>query len=212
MILLHSAKFVGTKKIGGKKFGGPLFLHLDRFNCVCKRVTSSRLKHQGLHKQLPVPQRRWQYISVDFIGPLLSSQGYDGIMVVSCRLTKARHFIPSNTNIDAAGTAKLFYRHIWKHHGFPESVVSDRGPQFLSSFWQELCVRTRTQRLLSTAWHPQKGGQTERSNAILECYLRAYCIYQQNDWVEWLPSAEFNANNAESHTTKVTPFFANTVT
>ena len=180
-------------------------------NChICKRITPSRLKYQGLLKPLPVPQRRWRDVSVDFIGPLPKSEGYDCIMVVSCRLSKARHFIPCPTNIDAVGTTNMFYKHIWKHHGFPESVVSDRGPQFVAEFWREVCDRTGTKILLSTAWHPETDGQTERFNAVLECYLRAYCNYQQDDWVSWLPSAEYNANNTESETTKVTPLFANT--
>lgn len=179
-------------------------------NChTCKRITPSRLKYQGLLKQLPVPERRWRDLSVDFVGPLPKSEGYDCIMVVCCRLTKARHFVPCHTSIDAAGTANLFYKHIWKHHGFPESIVSDRGPQFVAKFWHEVCKRTDTKILLSTAWHPETDGQTERFNAILECYLRAYCNYQQDDWVQWLPSAEYNANNSESEATKVTPFFAN---
>ncbi|KAI0993536.1 hypothetical protein K3495_g14648, partial [Podosphaera aphanis] len=180
-------------------------------NChTCKRITPSRLKYQGLLKQLPVPERRWRDISVDFIGPLPISDGKNCIMVVCCRLTKARHFIPCQTTIDAVETANLFFQHVWKHHGFPESIVSDRGPQFVAKFWHSVCERTGSKVLLSTAWHPETDGQTERSNGSLECYLRAYCNYQQDDWVHWLPSAEFNANNTESDTTKVTPFFANT--
>lgn len=179
-------------------------------NClIYKLITQSRLKHQGLLKQLPIPERRWPDHSVDFIGPLTESEGYDCIMVVCCRLTKGRHFIACSTNIDAAGTADLFYKYIQKHHGFPESVVSDRGPQFVAKFWHEVCKRTSTKILLSTAWHPETDGQTERFNAILECYFRAYCNYQQDDWVQQLPSAEYNANNSESETTKCTPFFIN---
>lgn len=79
-------------------------------NChICKRITPSRLKYQGLLKQLPVPERRWRDISVDFVGPLPESQGYDCIMVVGCRLTKARHLIPCNTTINSTETANLFY-------------------------------------------------------------------------------------------------------
>lgn len=92
---------------------------------------------------------------------------------------------------------------------FPESIVSDRGRQFVAKFWHAICERAETKLLFSTAWHPETDGQTERFNVILECYLRAYCNYQQDDWVDWLPSAEYNANNTESETTKVTPFFAN---
>ncbi|KAI0992729.1 hypothetical protein K3495_g15456 [Podosphaera aphanis] len=179
-------------------------------NChTCKQINPSRLKYQGLLKQLPVPGRRWRNVSVDFIGPLPESDAFDCIMVVGCRLTKARNFIPCKTTIDAIGTAKLFYKHIWKHHGFPESVISDRGPQFVAKFWHAVCEQTNTKILLSTAWHPETDGQTERFNAILECYLRGYCNYQQDDWADWLPSAEYNANDTESAITKFTLFFAN---
>ncbi|KAI0994342.1 hypothetical protein K3495_g13840 [Podosphaera aphanis] len=83
-------------------------------NChTCKRITPSHLRYQGLLKQLPIPERCWRDISVDFIGPLPESEDHNCIMVVYYRLTKARYFIPCRTTIDAAGTANLFYHHIW---------------------------------------------------------------------------------------------------
>lgn len=109
---------------------------------ICKRITPSRLRYQGLLKQPPIPERCWRDLSVDFISPLPASERRDCIIIVCCRLTKARHFIACNTKIDAAGIANLFYKHIWKHHGFPESIVSDRGPQFVAKFWHEVCERT----------------------------------------------------------------------
>ena len=94
-------------------------------------------------------------------------------------------------------------------HGFPDTVVSDRGPQFVALFWKELCRRLGTDRLLSTAYHPETDGQTESLNAGMEQYLRAYVTYQQDDWAKWLGLAEFAANNAISESIQCSPFFAN---
>lgn len=79
----------------------------------------------------------------------------------------------------------------------------------MAEFWHALCMRKNTKILLSTALYSETDGQTERFNAVLECYLRAYCNYQQDNWVDWLPSAEYNANDSESESTDVAPFFAN---
>lgn len=106
-------------------------------------------------------------------------------------------------------TARLFYQHVWKHHGLPSTIVSDRGTQFVTHFWDELCQRLGIKSVLSTAYHPETDGQTENANAVLEQYLRVYVAYLQDDWASWLPSAEFAANNLVSETTRHSPFFAN---
>lgn len=125
------------------------------------------------------------------------------------RLTKMRHLIPCHTTTDAKQVAKLFLHNVWKLHGLPTHVTSDRGTQFTAKFWKTLCQQLKIEARMSTAYHPETDGQTERINAIMEQYLRAYVSYQQNDWSEWLPMAEFAANNQISETTKATPFFAN---
>jgi transposase InsO family protein len=107
------------------------------------------------------------------------------------------------------GLAELFLTNIFRLHGLPETVVSDRGPQFASRFWKHLCHALKIEPRLSTAFHPETDGQTERVNAIMEQYLRAYVNYQQDDWVQFLPMAEFAANNHISETTGISPFFAN---
>ena len=145
---------------------------------------------------------------MDFITHLPKSQGYNAIMVVVDRLTRFCHYIPCTGSCDAEGAARLFQDHIWRFHGLPETVVSDRGPQFVSLFWNHLNQILKTRALLSTAYHPETDGQTERMNAVLEQYLRVYVNYLQDDWVEWLASAEFASNNACSETTRTSPFFA----
>lgn len=132
----------------------------------------------------------------------------ENIMVVVDRLSKARHFIACNS-MKAPHAAKLFYTHVWKLHGLPDSIISDRGPQFKSAFWKSLCEMLRVKSSLSTAYHPETDGQTEIANAAMEQVLRCYTSYLQDDWAEWLPTAEFSCNNWQSATTGLTPFFAN---
>jgi transposase InsO family protein len=98
---------------------------------------------------------------------------------------------------------------MFRLHGLPLTITSDRGPQFASAFWHRLCARLGIEPRLSTAFHPQTDGQTERINSVMEQYLRSYVNYLQDDWSEWLPLAEFASNNHTSETTATSPFFAN---
>lgn len=158
---------------------------------------------------MEVPQRRWQSISLDLITGLPSSNSYDAVLVVVDRLTKMAHFVPCNTTLDSQTFARLYRDSIFRLHGLPESVISDRGSIFTSEYTKNLCKLLSIRSHLSTAFHPQTDGQTERVNAILEQYLRGYISYQQDDWFDFLALAEFAYNNSISATTKVTPFFAN---
>ena len=110
--------------------------------------------------------------------------------------------------MDAAQMADLFIKHIVKAYGTPRSIVSDRGTMFTSQFWSSLCFYMKAKRRLSTAFHPQTDGQTERQNQVLEHYLRSYIGYRQDDWVKMLPMAEFTYNNSTNATTGQTPFYA----
>lgn len=179
-------------------------------NCHhCRRAKPNREARQGLLKPLPVPERSWKDLSVDFITHLPASRNYDAIMVVVDRLSKMRHFTPCKGTCDSEEAARLFVKYVWKLHGLPTTIVSDRGPQFVSEFWKHLTKRLQISATLSTAYHPETDGQTERMNAFLEQYLRLYVAYLQDDWADWLPLAEFAANDTVSETTTVTPFFAN---
>ncbi|OAQ57620.2 retrovirus polyprotein [Pochonia chlamydosporia 170] len=181
-------------------------------NCHgCLWNKNSQLRYQGTLKPLPIPLQRWRDLSVDFIGPFQpTTRGFNAIMVVVDRLSKDRHFTPCRTDMKAHDLAMLFVRDVWKLHGLPDSIVSDRGPLFISEFWKAVCHRLQTNISLSTAYHPETDGQTENANSFLEQYLRQYVSFAQDDWDEWLPLAEFAARNVVSDSTGMSPFFANT--
>ena len=175
-------------------------------NCpLCCRLA----RHTGLPPLLPllpVPGAPWHVSSVDFVGPLPVSDGYNMIMVVANRLTKMWHYISCMAKATDNGTsvpamAQLFLDHIFRLPGLPETIVSDRGPQFISGFWEHLMTARGIRCKLSTAYHPQSDGQTEGANQDLENYLRRYVSWKQDDWARWLSVAEFVANAAPSATT-----------
>jgi len=176
---------------------------------VCQRSKSSTRQPAGLLQPLPIPTKRWQSISMDFITQLPTTYlGYDAIMVVVDRFSKMSHFIPTKTSSTAVDTADLFFANIFRLHGLPESIVSDRDPRFISNFWRALFRNLDTKLNLSTSYHPQTDGQTERTNRTLEQILRTYTSYKQNDWDKLLPMAEFAYNRAKQSTTLVSPFYA----
>ncbi|KAL2891726.1 Retrotransposable element Tf2 155 kDa protein type 1 [Ceratocystis lukuohia] len=176
---------------------------------TCRRATPFRDGQKGLLRPLPIPERAWRDISVDFITHLPKSNGYDAILVIVDRLTKMRHLVPCHGNCNAEDTARLYLKNVWKLHGLPSTIVSDRGPQFIAEFWRCLSRSLRIEPTLSSAHHPETDGQTERMNSVLEQYLRAYVAYLQDDWEDWLPLAEFSGNAHYSETTNISPFFAN---
>ena len=176
---------------------------------TCARIKTPRHKPYGLLQPLDIPSRPWKAISMDFIVKLPISHGYDSIWVVCDRLTRAAHFVPCKESMTASELGWLFLDRIFRLHGIPDSIISDRGSIFVSKFWTELTTLLQIDHRASTAYHPQTDGLTERTNQTLETYLRAYCSYQQDDWVDYLPVAEFAFNNAENSSTKQTPFFAN---
>lgn len=189
---------------------------------VCQITKPMRTLPNGELMPIPLPHRPWESISVDFITQLPTSKAtpthgetmedttiaFDAICVVVCRFSKRPVFIPCHTTMTAYQFAHLMIRHVFSKHGFPESIISDRDSLFTSYFWQAICDQLKIERRMSTAFHPQTDGQTERMNAVLEQYLRAYINYQQNDWADWLSLAEFAISATPSSTTKMTPFEA----
>lgn len=149
---------------------------------------------------------------MDYAGPLPSSTfmgiTYCYVLVFVDCLTKMRHLVPT-TFMEVEEAVHAFYSHIWKHHGLPKFFISDRGTQFTSDVWTHLCQMLKIDAKLSTAYHPETDGQTKQTNAVMEHYLRAFVNYMQDDWAQWLPGAEFSANNASSSTTLASPFLAN---
>ena len=145
---------------------------------------------------------------MDFVVGQPWSSGCDAIWVVVDRLTKQQHLVPCTSTVDTKDLADLFIQWVFRLHGLPETITSDRGPQFTSHFWGRLCERLQIDRRMSTAFHPKTDGQTERFNSVMEQYLRSYINYLQDDWSSWLPLAEFAANNHSSEATNLSPFFA----
>jgi hypothetical protein len=168
------------------------------FGClVCQRNKAQTVKKAGLLQSLSVPSFKWESVSMNFITQLpVTKKGYDDIAVFVDRLSKIFYFAPTYTDCSAIDIARLFNDTVFKHHGLPSELILDRDPRFTSKFWTELTRLLGTKLKMSTAFHPQTNGQTERSNRVLEDYLRHYISPSQNDWDEWLPQAEFSVNNA----------------
>ena len=176
---------------------------------ICKRSKPTRHKPYGLLKQLPIPSRPWNSISMDFIEQLPPSLGYTAILVIVDRLSKQGIFIPTHDTITSALLAELFVLHVFSKHGVPSHCTSDRGSEFVSHFFRSLGKALDMKLHFTSGYHPQGDGQTERVNQTLEQYLRVYCNYQQDNWASLLPLAEFAYNNAPNETTGTSPFFAN---
>ena len=123
------------------------------------------------------------------------SHGYDSILVAVDRLSKRAHFIATTSDITLLGVTRLFQDSVWKLHGLPEEVISDRGPQFVLNFMQGLSEILRIKVAASTAYHPQTDGQTERVNQEVEQFLRLFVNQRQDDWYDWLLIAEFAYND-----------------
>ena len=131
----------------------------------------------------------------DFITKLPLAQGYDSILVVVDQLTKMVHFILTTEKTSAEGLVRLFRDNVWKLHGLPESIILDRGPQFAAGLMRELNGMLEIMSKLSMAFHPQTDRQMERMNQELEQYLRMFINHRQEQWPEWLGTAEFAYNN-----------------
>src|ERR1700761_5526720 len=176
---------------------------------VCMRTKPQRHKPYGLLKQLPIPERPWNSISMDFIETLPTSEGFDAILVIVDRLTKQGIFIPTTIHCTSEDLATLFVLHVFSKHGVPEHVTSDRGSEFVSRFFRSLGKALDMTLHFTSGYHPEGDGQTERTNQTLEQYLRIFTNYQQDNWSSLLPLAEFSYNNALNATAGVSPFFAN---
>jgi len=149
-----------------------------------------------------VSEKTWTYLMVDFITKLLLVAGKDAILVVCDKLSKIAYFVVTTEGISVKGLVRLFRDNVWKLHGLPESIISDREPQFAVELTKELNKMLGIETRLSTAFHLQTDGQMEQ-------YLRFFMEYRQRDWPEWLVIAEFVVNNKVNLATRVSPFIAN---
>ena len=130
-------------------------------------------------------------------------------MVEVDRFTKMAHFIGLVTDSTAKDVADTLLREVWNLHGLPSEIIWDMDAKFSGEFWESLCKSLGIRQRMSTAYHPQTYGQTERTNQVLEGYLRNFVNYNQNDWYQLLPLAEYAYNNSKASAQKLTPFFTN---
>jgi transposase InsO family protein len=176
---------------------------------LCQRNKSNHHRKYGFLQPLPVPTGPWRSLSMDHITDLPRSAGFNAILIVVDRLTKMAHFIPAKDTDDSRVLARQFMDNIFRLHGLPQDIVSDRGPTFASAWWKEFTSMLGVTPNLSTAFHPESDGQTERVNQTVELHLRTYCAYLQNDWKDLLPLAEFAYNSAHHTSIGMSPFYCN---
>ena len=176
-------------------------------NCnTCDKSKIWRKQKHGLLKPLPISDRIWSELFVDFITGLAPSKDCTSIMIVTDRLSKSIIVMPMKET-RAIDVAQTLLEHIFQHHGLPMAIVSDRGTQFVSMLWTEVCRLVKIIRRLSTVFHPKTDGATERANQELETYLCIFTSFQHEDWAFQLPIAMMALNSRVSQSTGLSPFF-----
>ena len=158
---------------------------------VCQQAKSEHIRTPGLLQPLPIPEKAWDIISLDFIEGLPKSARYDTILVIIDKFTKYGHFLPLSHPYTAASVAQLFVDNIYKLHGLPKVIISDRDKIFTSTFWQQLFKLTDTTLNMSSSYHPQTDGQIEHLNQCLETYLRCMTQACPTKWSRWISLAEY---------------------
>uniref|UniRef100_A0A8C6KJR4 Gypsy retrotransposon integrase-like protein 1 n=1 Tax=Nothobranchius furzeri TaxID=105023 RepID=A0A8C6KJR4_NOTFU len=172
--------------------------------CACNKTGNK--PPSGLLQPLPISQRPWSHIALDFVTGLPPSKGMTTILTVIDRFSKACHLIPLRKLPTAFQTAQLLVKHVFRLHGIPQDVLSDRGPQFISQVWKQFCSALGSQVSLSSGYHPQTNGQTERMNQELEASLRCVTSSNPSDWSLFLPWVEYAHNSHVSSATGLSPF------
>jgi hypothetical protein len=203
-----------TLEILSRKFYWPrMQYHVQQYISACQKCQENKSSNSspiGLLSPLPIPTRRWEVVTIDFITALPKTKnGHDAIMGVVDKLSKMVHYIPCTTDITAVQAARLFFKHVVKHHGIPSIIISDRDTKFTSFFWKTLWSCLGTNLNMSSSFHPETDGQTEIANRTLEAMLRAYVSIHQDDWDEYLAAAEIASNNSVNASSNQTPFFLN---
>jgi hypothetical protein len=176
---------------------------------TCQQVKVEHQRPSGLLQPLPIPEWKWENISMDFVcGLPRTSKNHDAIWVVVDRLTKSAHFIPIRMNYSLDKLAKLYVNEIVRLHGVPVSIVSNRDPRFTSRFWGSLQKALGTKLNFSTAFHPQTDGQSKRTIQILEDILRACVLDFKGSWIDHLTLVEFAYNNSYQASIEMAPYEA----
>uniref|UniRef100_A0A803TR04 Gypsy retrotransposon integrase-like protein 1 n=1 Tax=Anolis carolinensis TaxID=28377 RepID=A0A803TR04_ANOCA len=173
---------------------------------VCAMAKQKVGRPEGLLQSVADPSRPWTDIAMDFVVDLPNSNGFNTIWTIIDLFSKQAHFVALKRLPTAPELAKLFLQHVFRLHGCPKRIISDRGSQFTSRFWKSFLGILGTERALSTAFHPETDGATERVQKTLQQFLRCYSTYQQDQWSSMLPLAEYCINNSDHASTGVSPF------
>ena len=210
----HPGIYKTTKFIQRKYYWRNMHDDVKRYiqSCEkCQRNKYRQSKAPGLLNVLPIPEARWQHVTMDFIVSLPVSNGFNSIWVIVDRLTKRAHFIPvvmGDGDSSARACAAIFQKEYVRLHGIPETILSDRDCRFTSVFWQEFIKSQGSLHLLGSAFRPNTDGQTERTNRFIQDYVRNYVHARQDNWAELLFSAEFAYNSRVHDSIGMSPFEA----
>lgn len=175
---------------------------------VCQQAKPERVKYLGLLEPLPLPEGAWEVVTMDFIDGLPQSNRANCILVVVDKFTRHAHFLPLNHPFTAAKVARTYLDNVYKLHGLPKVIISDQDSVFTSRFWRELFKIIGTELNMSTPYHPQTDGQSERVNQCLEIYLRCFIHACPNHWSQYLSLAEFWYNSSHHSALDMSPFHA----
>ncbi|GJV25529.1 reverse transcriptase domain-containing protein [Tanacetum coccineum] len=176
---------------------------------TCARVKAQHQRPSGLLVQPAIPEWKWDNITMDFITKLpRSSQSFDTIWLIVDRLTKSAHFLPIRENDPLDKLARLYLNRIVARHRIPASIIYDRDGRFTSNFWRSFQKAISIDISISTAYHPEMDGQSERTIQTLEDMLRACMIDFGKGWVKHLPLVEFSYNNSYHASIKAAPYEA----
>uniref|UniRef100_A0A3Q3A7R1 Gypsy retrotransposon integrase-like protein 1 n=1 Tax=Kryptolebias marmoratus TaxID=37003 RepID=A0A3Q3A7R1_KRYMA len=175
---------------------------------TCARFKGGNQPPAGLLQPLPIPSRPWSHIAIDFVTGLPPSQGHTVIFTIVDRFSKSAHFIPLPKLPTAFETAEIITHHVFRLHGIPVDIVSDRGPQFTSQVWRSFCRGLGTGVSLTSGYHPQSNGQSERCNQELEAALRVLASDNPSTWSKKLVWIEYAHNTHVSSATGLSPFEA----
>ena len=173
---------------------------------ACQRNKSSTKRRAGPLHPLPIPDERGDSIAIDFIGPLPVDEGYDCIATITDRLGSDVWLIPTTTDVSAEEFARLFFDYWYCENGLPLEIISDRDKLFVSRFWKTLTQLSGIKLGMSTAFHPQTDGLSERTNKTINQCLRYHVSRNQEGWVRALPRVRFAIMNTVNASTKVSPF------
>lgn len=205
----HSGSLGTYKRISAVLYWPKLRKDVREFMrlCVtCQRYKPGNTPPAGLLQPLPIPAAIFTDLTMNFIEALPTSRGKNTIFVVVDRLSKYAHFMALAHPFTTKDVAEVFLNHVYKLHGMPVKIVSDRGAIFVGVFWKEFLSLLGVELLYSTAYHPETDGQSEVVNRCLQCYLRCSVGKKPHSWSQWLGLAEYWYNISYHSSIKMTPF------